>query len=217
MSPSKASAARVTTVDDSALLVGLCNREVKALEEAKRLYEPELIAFCERRLRDHAVAQDVVQEVFVACWKAVHSGIDGLRPWLYRIARNRCVDHARRKRRKREVSLESKTGNGETHRTIEDLPDLNVQTDPSTLLVVEEIGAVLIRAASNLSSDEQEYLRLAFAECRSRPEIAQIMAITEGQLSSLRRRVLSRLKASDVLSAYASDASADGFRTAIWH
>lgn len=51
-----------------------------------------------RRLREHAVAEDVTAEVFVKAFRA----IDGYRParapfwaWLYRITQNAVVDHLR--------------------------------------------------------------------------------------------------------------------------
>ena len=62
----------------------------------------DLHRFISRRVRDPAAADDVLQDTFLK----VHRGIDSLRdderlaPWVFRIARNAIVDHARRHRAK---------------------------------------------------------------------------------------------------------------------
>ncbi|MHB8692145.1 MAG: RNA polymerase sigma factor [Solirubrobacteraceae bacterium] len=61
-------------------------------------YETRLFAFCRHLLRSREDAEDVLQEVFASAFKAM--GADerpiNVRPWLYRIARNRCLNHLRR-------------------------------------------------------------------------------------------------------------------------
>ncbi len=61
---------------------------------------PELYRFALRQLSDGGAAQDVVQEVFLRAWRAADSydpELASLRTWLFAIARNVVVDHARRR------------------------------------------------------------------------------------------------------------------------
>ncbi|HWF53801.1 MAG TPA: RNA polymerase sigma factor [Solirubrobacteraceae bacterium] len=61
-------------------------------------YEARLLAFCRHLLRSREDAEDVLQDVFASAFKAM-MGDDRpikVRPWLYRIARNRCLNHLRR-------------------------------------------------------------------------------------------------------------------------
>ncbi len=61
-------------------------------------YRTRLLAFCRHMLGSHEDAEDVLQEVFAAAYNAM-LGDDrpiNLRPWLYRIARNRCLNHMRK-------------------------------------------------------------------------------------------------------------------------
>ena len=61
-------------------------------------YEPRLLAFCRHMLGSQEDAEDVLQEVFAASFNAL-LGDDrpiNARPWPYRIARNRCLNHLRR-------------------------------------------------------------------------------------------------------------------------
>jgi RNA polymerase sigma factor (sigma-70 family) len=61
-------------------------------------YRPRLLAFCRNMMRSSEDAEDVLQEVFVNAYRAIEA--DGrpiiAKPWLYRIARNRCLNELRR-------------------------------------------------------------------------------------------------------------------------
>jgi RNA polymerase sigma factor (sigma-70 family) len=61
-------------------------------------YESRLLAFCRHLLRSREDAEDVLQEVFASSFKAMMADDRPIRvrPWLYRIARNRCLNHLRR-------------------------------------------------------------------------------------------------------------------------
>jgi RNA polymerase sigma factor (sigma-70 family) len=61
-------------------------------------YRPRLLAFCRHMLGSKEDAEDVLQEVFASSYNAIRADERELnvRPWLYRIARNRCLNHLRR-------------------------------------------------------------------------------------------------------------------------
>ncbi len=61
-------------------------------------YHSRLLAFCRHMLRSNEDAEDVLQEVFVKAHAAMLADERPInaRPWLYRIARNRCLNHLRR-------------------------------------------------------------------------------------------------------------------------
>ena len=61
-------------------------------------YQPRLLAFCRHMLGSREDAEDVLQEVFAAAFNAICADDRPInaRPWLYRIARNRCLNHLRR-------------------------------------------------------------------------------------------------------------------------
>jgi len=61
-------------------------------------YQPRLLAFCRHMLGSTEDAEDVLQEVFAAAFNAICADDRPInaRPWLYRIARNRCLNHLRR-------------------------------------------------------------------------------------------------------------------------
>jgi RNA polymerase sigma factor (sigma-70 family) len=61
-------------------------------------YQPRLLGFCRQMLSSTEDAEDVLQEVFVNAFRAMRADNRdiNLRPWLYRIARNRCLNHLRK-------------------------------------------------------------------------------------------------------------------------
>src|SRR5919198_1934934 len=69
-----------------------------AFEALVNRYEPRLLAFCRHMLASTEDAEDVLQEVFTAAFNAICADDRPInaRPWLYRIARNRCLNHLRR-------------------------------------------------------------------------------------------------------------------------
>ncbi len=82
-------------------LVALIRRGAPgAFEVLVQRYQPRLLAFCRHMLSSQEDAEDVLQEVFAASFNALLADDRSinLRPWLYRIARNRCLNHLRKPR-----------------------------------------------------------------------------------------------------------------------
>ncbi len=69
-----------------------------AFETIVDRYQPRLLGFCRQMLGSTEDAEDVLQEVFVNAYRAMLADEReiNLRPWLYRIARNRCLNHLRK-------------------------------------------------------------------------------------------------------------------------
>ena len=80
-----------------------------AFEVLVERYRGRLLGFCQHMLRSREDAEDVLQEVYVSALRAMRS--DGrpihARPWLYKIARNRALNHMRRPR---EASVDAMEG-----------------------------------------------------------------------------------------------------------
>jgi RNA polymerase sigma factor (sigma-70 family) len=69
-----------------------------AFEALVGRYQARLLAFCRHMLGSREDAEDVLQEVFAAAFNAILADDRAInvRPWLYRIARNRSLNHLRR-------------------------------------------------------------------------------------------------------------------------
>src|SRR4051794_2072338 len=80
-------------------LVAMTRRGNQAAFEALvARYQTRLLAFCRHMLGSREDAEDVLQEVFAAGFNAMVADERpiNVRPWLYRIARNRSLNHLRR-------------------------------------------------------------------------------------------------------------------------
>src|SRR5437868_7174858 len=80
-------------------LIALIRRgNTAAFEVLVSRYQPRLLAFCRHLLGSREDAEDVLQEVLAAAFNAILADDRpiNVRPWLYRIARNRSLNHLRR-------------------------------------------------------------------------------------------------------------------------
>ena len=80
-------------------LIALTRRgQHAAFEVLFSRYQSRLLAFCRHMLGSREDAEDVLQEVFTAAFNAILADEReiNVRPWLYRIARNRSLNHLRR-------------------------------------------------------------------------------------------------------------------------
>jgi RNA polymerase sigma factor (sigma-70 family) len=69
-----------------------------AFEVLVSRYESRLLSFCRHLLNSREDAEDVLQDALSAAYHAILADERpiNVRPWLYRIARNRCLNHLRR-------------------------------------------------------------------------------------------------------------------------
>jgi len=72
--------------------------DVEAFDELYRRYRERLVAFCARRVGDHAAAEELAQDAFVKALGAMprFSGERRFYPWMTVIAHRLCIDHHRR-------------------------------------------------------------------------------------------------------------------------
>ena len=83
---------------DEKLILLIRRGQHGAFEALVQRYQSRLLAFCRHMLGSTEDAEDVLQEVFAASFNAMIADDRPInaRPWLYRIARNRCLNHLRR-------------------------------------------------------------------------------------------------------------------------
>jgi RNA polymerase sigma factor (sigma-70 family) len=96
----RASTALLKLQADERLVAHVRRGNEAAFEVLVSRYRSRLLAFCRHMLGAAASrdAEDVLQEVFTSAYRAMLGDTRpiNVRPWLYRIARNRCLNHLRR-------------------------------------------------------------------------------------------------------------------------
>lgn len=182
-----------------------------AFEELVRRYERRIYGFVLQSCRRRADARELTQDTFVRAYQAI-AQFDSRRafaPWLFTIARRKCIDHFRA----------APPAAGEAASELED-PD-----DPAQLAVRREERENLWRLSRRLLPDTQfQALWLRYAEDMDIGEIAQVLRKTQTHVKVLlyrARRSLGRGLAMadeslrqpnppDTLAATADPASAAG-------
>jgi RNA polymerase sigma factor (sigma-70 family) len=143
---------------DERLVAQLRAGNERALEVLVDRYRGRLLGFCRGMLGSNEDAEDVLQEVFVAAHDALlaDSREIHVRPWLYRIARNRCLNHLRRPRPDTDGSLDDRPHeNGiTTEERAEKRQELRDLVAGIRALPETQRNALLLRELEALSYDE---------------------------------------------------------------
>jgi RNA polymerase sigma factor (sigma-70 family) len=84
---------------DERLITAIRRGNTAAFEVLLSRYQSRLLSFCRHMLGSREDAEDVLQEVMAAAFNAIVADERPIqvRPWLYRIARNRSLNHLRKR------------------------------------------------------------------------------------------------------------------------
>lgn len=154
------------------LLALRCRRGDRAAwEELIQTWEPRLLYFIRRIVRDETDAWDVLQETWLRVLKGIGSLSDlrSLVPWLYRVARNTALSHTR----SRGLPCES----------LQNHPDVFADEpagEPFDFTDAEQVHRGLLA----LSLPHREVLTLFFLENLSVEEIAVALDLPAGTVKS---------------------------------
>lgn len=167
--------------------------EVTAIVAA---HEAPLLRYAVRLLKDEEHARDVVQETFVRMVHHDRSGtlakVANRTAWLYRVARNLCLDRLRAAKRRMEVSLDELPAEGcgtSLHEQLagddRDRPDVMAERRDEMEQVRRQIMA--------LDPRSREVLLLKVDQERSYQEIAEIMGLTVGNVGFILHQAMKKL------------------------
>ncbi|MGH2707944.1 MAG: sigma-70 family RNA polymerase sigma factor [Actinomycetota bacterium] len=170
---------------DAALVVAIGRWSQKALAEAYRRHAGAVFTLSQRVLRNRALAEDVVQEVFVRLWyhpDRFDPERGTLRSYLLAQTHGRSVDVARSEssRRRREEK--------DVAHTIETGHDVAAQVEDLA------VSAEVRKALNVLPEAEKKAIQLAYYGGRSYREVAQLLSVPEGTIKSRIRAGLQRLR-----------------------
>jgi RNA polymerase sigma-70 factor (ECF subfamily) len=181
-------------LDDNSHLIQ--NQKQLSDSEWKRIYDEffspgtpihQLVFHPRWGFRDDAA--DILQEIQIASYKALPT-FQGksLAAFLWRIAQYRCISAYRKK--KRRIPAVSLNSSG----IAEYVSPRSFDTSVEKKIEMEELTEHIHRAVFSLNEKHRQVLRLKFFEEYSNKEIAQLLNIKEGTVSSRIYRALVKLE-----------------------
>jgi RNA polymerase sigma-70 factor, ECF subfamily len=157
----------------------------RLVAEAYDAHQRELFSFAVAATRDHAVAEDLVQETFLRLVNEIRAGRppDRTRPWLFRVCANLVTSRGRR------IQV--------ADRYAPRLAAESIAESPEAAHLRRELGADLADALLGITADERVGILMSASGFSGR-EIAQALGRSEGatrtMLSRARVRIQGRLE-----------------------
>lgn len=183
----------MTEISDEALLLAYRDGDSGAFRSLFERYRDPLFNFVLRRVRDRARAEELYQDV----WTTIIERNDGFRgdarfsTWVYKIARNRCIDHQRRMTFRVHQAIDaspSRSGPTVLERTNAPGP----ATDD--LAAASALQRRIAIAVQMLPDDQQEVFLLRHLQGLAFQEIAEVVEAPVNTVKSRMRYALERLQ-----------------------
>ncbi len=176
-------------LSDEALLLAIADGAVWAMESLYQRYSRILYSLAYRMVADHQVAEDLLQDAFLAVWRRATSyspQTGAVRNWLISILHHRTIDHLRRIRR---------------HSTIQEAPleEIELAGGIASPDVWDEawqsVKSSQVRAAlMKIPTEQRLVIELAYFQGWTHTEIAEGTQIPLGTVKARMRLGLIHLK-----------------------
>ena len=155
--------------------------DIEAYEDLQRLLEPDIRRFVQRKIYDPYTVDDILQDVFLAFYQNLSriEPVENLRPYIFRIARNKCYDDLRKLERNGDVSLDD-----EPIQMRVSFTEAQHQPKPDDLSHWMLLHMEVQAAIEQLPDNQREALLLYSEEQMSYAEIADVMDCSIGTVKS---------------------------------
>jgi RNA polymerase sigma-70 factor (ECF subfamily) len=178
--------------EDIELMLGFKNGDISCFEKLFDKHKTKLLNFVYRFVGNQTDAEDITQEVFLR----VYNSKNGYTPkskfstWIYKIAKNLCIDYLR-KHRHEIIPIDKEI--------IQQLSD-KIDDEPNVFVEKKQINKIIHSALFSLPVNQRIALCLKVYENKSYKEIAQILGCSVSAVESLlfRARLSLRNKLSHV-------------------
>jgi len=164
---------------DRDLLERIADGDESAFRGLFRRYAPTANSLALRVVRQAFLAEEIVQEVFLAVWRdpdKYDAKRGSVKSWLMGMVHHRAVDAVRREEAQRRRAEES-------------IPGAVDHADDPGVVVPEEIGlpeerAAVRRALEDLPAEQRQVLELMYFEGMTQTEIADRLSLPLGTVKS---------------------------------
>ena len=179
---------------DESLMLRYREGDVRAFEVLVTRHRKPIYNFILRFVRDAAQAEDVMQETFLRLIKGADNYEKQAKftTWMYTIARNLCVDAARRGKHRKAASLDAPIGEDEGATLLDMVSDGAVGADGKA--IQRELAIRMKQAIESLPDEQREIFLLREVSDLQFNEIAQVVGVSENTVKSRMRYALEKLR-----------------------
>lgn len=172
--------AKIDHEADELNMIKAARQDPKAFGELYLLYVEHVFRYLYSRIGNVHEAEDITAQTFLAAFESFDRfRQDGhFASWLFRIARNKAMDHFRQQKNTSPISA---------------AVDIPADNDPLIEVIQSEQTEALSKLIQSLPEDDRELLRLRFLAALSFPEIAHCLHCNEAALKKTIYRLLARL------------------------
>jgi RNA polymerase sigma factor (sigma-70 family) len=178
------------TCTEHDLVAAVRSGDDRAFEQLYSRYRRRIAAYVQGMVGDHARTEDITQEVFISALRRMRANDRpiAVKPWVYEIAKNACIDEFRRTRRTREVPIDGDDDWGPANPRL-----MSRAPTPEAAVETSQQLSDLRRAFHGLSESHHKIIVMRELEGLSYAQIAERMEMTRPVVESTLFRARRRL------------------------
>ena len=186
---------RETPLSDETLIKQIADGNKLAMRALFARHQVRVYRFALRIVRDTALADDVVSEVFIDAWQHAgrYEGRSTVSTWLLGITRHKALTAANRRTTE---SIDSETA----------MNVVDPGNTPEAELGQKDTGAVIRRCLASLTPEHAEIIDLVYYQEKSIKEIVEILGIPENTVKT--RMFYARKRLAALMTAQGVDRAA---------
>ena len=183
-----------TGPSDEALMQRFQQGDSQAFKVLLERHRRGVYNFLLRHVGDSSAAEDLLQDTFLRVVQGAHRYKleSKFTTWLYTIARNLCVDRARKMKFRRHRSLDQPVGSDDESPLGDRIADSGAPTDRQA--IGTELQVKLEQAIATLREDQREVFVMREYSNLPFKEIAEIIGVPENTVKSRMRYALEHLR-----------------------
>lgn len=176
---------------DEQLAGAYVDGDVVSFDEIVRRYSTPIYAFILRMVGRPEDADDLTQDVFVQVLKSLPSAKPELpfRPWIYVIARNKCLDHLKRRKALNFSALSTTDTDDRAEERVQDGQPL-----PEDLAETADLRDILHQAIGGLPARYRAVVALRYSTDLTFAEIGVVLDLPENTVKTHFQRAKAMLR-----------------------
>ncbi len=170
---------------DQDLVLRAIEGDMESFGELYERYVEEIYNYAFYRVNEVREAEDITETAFLKAFECLtaydeNQPIENFRAWIYRITRNKIIDHYRTRK--------------ETVPLVPELPLTSLDMVPEADIENRELFEAVLRAIRQLNGNYKEVILCRFINGLSHRETAKVLDLTENHVRTLQFRALIKVR-----------------------